>query len=88
MAALKFMLTWQKATTVRRIHFFFVDQAVAVAERDVCSFSTMLDVGGGFAVEEGRAGTGLDILDVLEVNVGESRLGIGRGMLIIVGWFL
>jgi hypothetical protein len=37
------MLTWQKATTVRRIHFFFVDQAYAVAWRDVCSSSTILD---------------------------------------------
>jgi hypothetical protein len=42
-AALKFMLTWQKATMVRMVHFLLVDHAYAVAERDVCSLSTILE---------------------------------------------
>jgi hypothetical protein len=40
--ALKFMLIWQKAMMVRRIHFLLVDQAYAVGERLSCSLSTIL----------------------------------------------
>jgi hypothetical protein len=64
-AALKFMETWQKATTVRRVHFFLADQACAVCRREFCSLSSLGL--GGVGCRSGKCGTGVVGVQMLRV---------------------
>jgi hypothetical protein len=77
MEALKFMETWQKATMVRSVHFFFGDQACAVWRREFCSVRTLGFGGVKRRGEKGGAAVAV-VVDVAGVVVGVQR---DRGVL-------